>query len=215
MLLSSDFNALPEVVAEGRRVIGNITRTATLFLVKTLYSFALTVLLLFLPLHYPFQPIQLTLVSSLTIGAPSFFLALEPRYERSAGHFLRRVLLSAVPGAAAVTVCAAAAMVLTRFGLDYAIASTLATLTAGIVGLANLVLTCRPFSPLRRAVCITMCLLFAGAVALFPGLFYLEIAGMGLQNWLTLGILTAVALTILLVLTRLLRPKLQALTGRQ
>ena len=215
VLLSSDFNALPEVVAEGRRVIGNITRTATLFLVKTLYSFALTVLLLFLPLHYPFQPIQLTLVSSLTIGAPSFFLALEPRYERSAGHFLRRVLLSAVPGAAAVTVCAAAAMVLTRFGLDYAIASTLATLTAGIVGLANLVLTCRPFSPLRRVVCITMCLLFAGAVALFPGLFYLEIAGMGLQNWLTLGILTAVALTILLVLTRLLRPKLQALTGRQ
>ena len=211
VLLSSDFNALPAVVAEGRRVIGNITRTASLFLVKTLYSFALTVLLMFLPLRYPFQPIQLTLVSSLSIGAPSFFLALEPRYDRSAGRFLRRVLLRAIPGAAAVTVCAAAAMVLERFGTPYEIASTLAALTAGIVGLANLVLTCRPFSPLRRVICVVMCLLFAGAVALLPDLFYLYTDTMTGRDWTTLAILGGVSLTILLALTRILRPRLQAL----
>ena len=93
------------VVGEGRRVIGNITRAASLFLVKTLYSFALALLVLFLPVTYPFQPIQLTLVSSLTIGIPSFFLALEPNQARIRGGFLQTVLLRAVPGAAAVTLC--------------------------------------------------------------------------------------------------------------
>ena len=77
-LLDADFASLPQVVGEGRRVINNITQSASLFLVKTLYSLALSVALLFLPATYPFQPIQLTLISGLTIGAPSFFLALEP-----------------------------------------------------------------------------------------------------------------------------------------
>ena len=84
-LMNADFAAMPEIVGEGRRVINNITRAASLFLVKTLYSFMLSVLMLVLPLTYPFQPIQLTLVSSLTVGIPSFFLALEPNQERVRG----------------------------------------------------------------------------------------------------------------------------------
>ena len=111
-LLSSDFACMPAVVNEGRRVVNNITRAASLFLVKTLYSFALGLLTLFLPMVYPFQGIQLTLVSTLTIGAPTFVLALQPNHDRLKGSFLKTVLRNAVPGALAVSLIATVCMVL-------------------------------------------------------------------------------------------------------
>ena len=77
-LLDADFDVMPRIVLEGRRVINNITRAASLFLVKNIFSLILSVLLLIFPFAYPFAPIQLTLVSSLTIGLPSFVLALQP-----------------------------------------------------------------------------------------------------------------------------------------
>ena len=215
VLLDGDFNSLPAVVAEGRRVIGNITRTAALFLVKTLYSFALTLLLLFLPLRYPFQPIQLTLVSALSVGAPSFFLALEPSHERASANFLLRVLLRAVPGAAAVTCCAIAAMITNRSGVSYEISATMAALSAGVLGLANLILTCRPFTALRRIVCVVMSLAFAAAVAFLPKLFFLHTREMSGENWLTLGCIAAGGLVVLLALTALLKPRLQRLEKRR
>ena len=211
VLLDADFTALPAVVAEGRRVIGNITRTASLFLVKTLYSFALSLLFLFLPLAYPFQPIQLTLVSSLSVGAPSVFLALEPSSERASGRFLQRILLRAAPGAAAVTCCALVSMLLTRAGLTEEVCSTMAVLATGVIGLANLVLTCRPFTRLRLAVCTVMSLGFVLAVAILPGLFFLRTAQMRGSDWLTLAAITAGGLAILFVLTRVLRPVLDRL----
>lgn len=214
VLLDGDFTALPAVVAEGRRVIGNITRTASLFLVKTLYSFALSLLMLVLPLRYPFQPIQLTLVSALSVGVPSFFLALEPSHDRAAGHFLRRILLRAAPGAAAVTVCALAAMITERAGIPYGVAATMAALSAGILGLANLILTCRPFTRLRRWVCGLMCLGFAGTVAFFPGVFFLRTQVMSGSHWGILAGIVLAGLAVLLLLTRLLRSKLARLEDR-
>ena len=172
VLMDNDFTALPRVVAEGRRVINNISRTASLFLVKTLYSFALGLLMLFLPAAYPFQPIQLTLVSVITIGLPSFFLALMPDPERVRGGFLRTVLTRAIPGSLAVTVCAATAAMLS-FVWPQEVCSTLATLSAGIVGLLMLLTVCLPFNRLRAAVFGGMCVLFTLAVLLFPGVFYL------------------------------------------
>ncbi|MBQ2953681.1 MAG: HAD-IC family P-type ATPase [Clostridia bacterium] len=173
-LLDGDFSALPEVVGEGRRVIGNITRAASLFLVKTLYSFALALLVLFLPVAYPFQPIQLTLVSTLTIGAPSFFLALEPNRQRVQGGFLQTVLLRAIPGSAAVTLCAAAAMLChSVFGWSDADCSTLATLSAGVVGVLMLLRVCRPLTRLRGALVITSAVAFVGAVLLLGRVFCL------------------------------------------
>ena len=87
-LLHADFAAVPPIVLEGRRVINNITRASSLFLVKNMFSFLLAAVLLVLPMAYPFAPIQLTLVSSLTIGFPSFVLALQPNRERVRGSFL-------------------------------------------------------------------------------------------------------------------------------
>ena len=172
-LLDADFASMPLVVGEGRRVIGNITRAASLFLVKTLYSLALALLLLAIPAIYPFQPIQLTLVSALTIGAPSFILALEGNRERIRGPFLQMVLLRAVPGAAAVTACAMLSMLTTRLGWPREVTSTLATVSAGCVGLMVLGTVCYPFTRLRAAVMTIVGILFAMAVALLGRMFFL------------------------------------------
>lgn len=201
LLLDADFAALPAVVDEGRRVINNITRAASLFLVKTLYSFALSLLVLFLPTRYPFQPIQLTLISSLTIGAPSFFLALEPNHERVRGHFLRTVITRAVPGALAVTICALAACFLEKLGWSHEACSTLATLSAAVAGLVTLLVTCLPFTRLRAFVCVAMCVGMALSVTLIPGVYYLvPLTG---QQWLTQLGLACAAATIILVARRI------------
>ncbi|OON72354.1 magnesium-transporting ATPase [Streptomyces tsukubensis] len=97
VLLNNSFATLPSVVAEGRRVIGNITRVATLFLVKTVYSVLLALLTVCFQVEYPFLPRHLTLLSTLTIGVPAFFLALAPNKERAKPHFVRRVMRYAIP----------------------------------------------------------------------------------------------------------------------
>ena len=94
VLLDSDFSCLPDVVMEGRRVINNITRTASMYLIKTVFSFLLSVITVFTPFNYPFTPIQLTLISMFCVGIPTFFLALEPSRDRITGNFLSTVPVS-------------------------------------------------------------------------------------------------------------------------
>ena len=160
----ANYANMPLIVAEGRRVVGNITRAASLFLVKTLYSFALALLTLLFPVEYPFQPIQLTLISSLTIGLPAFLLTLEPNQDRIQGSFLRTVLTRAIPGAAAVCICSMAAMAGVNFGWDMADCKTLAALCAGAVGLMMLYSVSVPLTTLRAAVCTVMTAGFVLAV---------------------------------------------------
>ena len=164
-LLDSDFSVMPEIVLEGRRVINNITRAASLFLTKTLFSFFLSILTLVLPAAYPFQPIHLTLISSLTVGIPGFFLALEPCRERIRGKFLSTVLLRALPGGIAVTLCAALAMNLTHAGWEPAACSTLATLAAWFVGFLVLLRTCLPLNRNRSVLLCGIAVLFAAILA--------------------------------------------------
>ena len=165
----------------------------------------LSVLLLVLPLSYPFQPIQLTLVSALTIGTPSFFLALEPNSERIRGNFLQTVLLRAVPGALAVAVCAVIAMTLSHFGMHDVTCSTLATLSAGAVGLMVLFRVCRPFTKLRAAVMALMTAGFCLAPFVLGELFFLNVTTMGTQAWLILAGLIVLAWAIITLTTRLMR----------
>lgn len=172
-LLDADFASMPAVVLEGRRVVNNISRAASLFLVKTLYSFALTILMLMLPANYPFRPIQLTLISSLTIGIPSFFLALEPNRERIQGKFLDSVLIRAVPGAAGVTVCAVLSMMTEHLGWNTDVCSTLAALSAGVMGLMILLGCCWPLNPLRAALWLAMAGGFALAAVFAENVFFM------------------------------------------
>lgn len=102
ILLDSNFASMPKVVAEGRRTINNIQRSATLFLVKTIYAGLLAFMFLFMKEQYPFVPIQMSLISTITIGLPSFILALEPNKERIQGKFLRNVIMRALPTGLAV-----------------------------------------------------------------------------------------------------------------
>ena len=172
-LVNSDFSVLPDVVHEGRRVVNNITRSASLFLTKTLYSMALSLLLLFIPASYPFQPIQLTLISTLTIGVPSFLLALEANHSRIRGNFLRNILSRAWPGALCVTLCCVLAMLQEHHGWDHEECTTFATLCAGGIGLMNLLVVCWPLNWYRGGVLALMTVGFAGAVFIMPKVFYL------------------------------------------
>ena len=172
-LLSSDFSVLPEIVLEGRRVINNITRTASLFLTKTIFSFLLSVLMLVLTSAYPFQPIQLTLISSLMIGVPGFVLALEPSGERIRGSFLKTVLLRALPGGIAAALCASVAMAMTWAGWPRDLCSTLATMIAGTVCWLVLLRTCIPFNRIRGLLVAVMAAAFVLVYLLLGKIFFL------------------------------------------
>ena len=203
-LLDADFDVMPRIVLEGRRVINNITRAASLFLVKNIFSLLLSVLLLIFPFAYPFAPIQLTLVSSLTIGIPSFVLALQPSRDRVSGSFLRNVIMRALPGG----VCTAALIIpLMAFsdglGFSQDVISTLSTLIAGYSGLVVLFLTCLPLNALRGGLVAAMAVLFAGAVLLLPQVFYLSPVSGG--QWWVLAAATVLAPLIQIGLGALVR----------
>lgn len=102
ILLDSNFSSMPQIVLEGRRSINNLERSASLFLVKTIYSAVLSILFLMIGEEYPFMPIQLSLISLVTIGIPSFLLALEPNRDRVQGNFLKNIIKKAVPTALTV-----------------------------------------------------------------------------------------------------------------
>ena len=203
-LMSSDFSVMPEIVLEGRRVINNITRAASLFLTKTLFSFLLGILTLFLSNGtYPFEPIQLTLISSLTVGIPGFFLALEPSEERVRGSFLKTVLYRALPGGIAVALCAALSMLIA----DRAMSSTLATLTGGVIGFVVLLRTCLPLNNRRIVLLAAVAAAFAGA-AIIPftaGIFLLQ--ALNGAAFIKFALLAALGCAIVLVSAEVLKKR--------
>ena len=170
ILLDSNFASMPKVVAEGRRTINNIQRSASLFLVKTIYSTVLALMFIFMSEQYPFEPIQLSLISIITIGIPSFILALEPNKERIKGNFLRNVISKAIPTALTVIINIFALSMLVKFGLlareYYSTLCIISTSTAGLLLLFNLSLKRKgenykiPFSPFRLTLTILLILLF-------------------------------------------------------
>ncbi len=204
-LLDADFASMPLIVAEGRRVVGNITCAASLFLVKTLYSFVLALMTLFLPVEYPFQPIQLTLISSLTIGLPAFLLTLEPNTQRIQGNFLHTVLKRAIPGAAAVCICSLLSMLFINLGWTTDVCKTIAALCTGAIGLMMLISVSVPFTALRAAVCALMTAGFVLAVCLFRHVFYFS--HMTLAQYGALAALIVVAAAVMLLMNRLLNRK--------
>lgn len=181
VLLDSDFAALPDVVMEGRRVVNNITRTASLFLVKTVMSFLITLCAIFLPMAYPFEPMQLTLVGIFAESVPGFFLTLEPSRERIRGNFLRTVLSSAVPSAVIITLfCAVIQIALVPLlGLTAAEGSTLCVYITGFVWLVQLLRVCKPLTPARRVLWAAMTVGFFGSALLLANALPTLFAALG------------------------------------
>lgn len=174
VLLDNNFSHMPHIVDEGRRVINNIQRAASLFLVKTTFSTMLAFLTLFLIRRYPFEPIQLTLISSLTIGIPSFFLALEPNHARVEGNFLLNVFSKAFPGALCVVLSVVFVHFLGNvFPINDAQMTTMTVLLTGTSSMIVLYRVCIPFTRLRFIVFVVMLSLFVAAIVLLPNLFVL------------------------------------------
>ena len=165
VLLESDFSAMPDIVAEGRRVINNIQRAATLFLVKNIFSLGLSLVSVVTGWGYPLIPIHMTMVSALTIGIPSFFLALEPNYQQVKGKFLPTVLRKALPGGIANILAVLMAQAFgVFFGLPQAETATICVSVLSVVGLLVLFEACQPFDKFRG---ILWGLLAAGTVFCF------------------------------------------------
>lgn len=187
VLLQDQFSALPAIVLEGRRVINNIERTASLFLVKTLFSFFLAVLTVLWMSTYPFIPIQLTLVSSLGTGIPAFILTFENSIYRPRGSFMVRVLDKALPGAlalcAGISVCYAL-MRYAHMGISIEDFQTMCTGLAAFNAICVLYTICRPLSLMRAIVLIISSLGLAAAIAFLPNVFMLTRLG-----WVEFGLL--------------------------
>lgn len=153
VLLESDFSCMPEVVLEGRRVVNNIQRSASLFLVKNIFSFLLALVSFVFMFTYPLEPSQISLISMFTIGVPAFFLALEPNKNIIKGHFLTNVFLKALPAALTDVLAVGALVIFGRtFGVNPADISTAATMLLAIVGFMILYHISAPMNVLRSVI---------------------------------------------------------------
>ena len=176
VLLNSNFASMPDVVQEGRRVINNIERSASLYLVKNIFSFCLAFITLFATLPYPFTPAQLSLVSALTIGFPSFVLAMEPNKSRVEGHFLKNVIFRALPAAAAnLFLMVGVLLFYLAFGLSEAALSTICTAVMGIVGLLMVHRTSKPYNKLRLSMMLVITAAFAVSFFFLKDFFELAV----------------------------------------
>lgn len=188
VLVDNDFASMPAVVAEGRRSINNLQRSASLFLVKTLLSITAAFLFIFLPWQYPFVPIQLTLISAFTIGLPSFVLALEPNKDLVRGHFLPNAVVHSIPGA----VCAVVSIVVLTIvgneaiGLDYRQVSTLCVMVVALLGIMLVIRLSIPFTPLRWGLLVVVIGGLLIGVVGFGWLF--DIAPFTPEMWQSFGI---------------------------
>ena len=179
VLLDDDFEVLPTVVAEGRRVIGNVERVAQLFVTKTFFAMVLSLAVVVAGVPYPFLPRQLTIVSTLAIGIPAFFLALAPSARRARSGFVRRVLNLSVPAGAMAAVSTLAGYSFARHQshVSQDQARTAATMVLFAVSLWVLVILARPFTGWRRIL-----------VSVMAGSFLLDLAVPGLRRFYALDL---------------------------
>lgn len=172
VLLDSDFDAIPSIIGEGRRTINNVERSASLFLTKTIYSTLLAIIFLFVPMNYPFEPIQLSLVSTLTIGVPAFILALEPNKNRVTKGFFLNILKKSLPGGVTIVLNVVSVMIFSKvFNINPDEISTMAVLLVAITGFILLYRICVKFNKIRIIMYILLIILFLSCIIGLPHVF--------------------------------------------
>ena len=187
ILLDSNFASMPEIVLEGRRSINNLQRSASLFLVKTIYSSVLSVLFLIMQREYPFMPIQLSLISTATIGIPSFLLALEPNKDRVEGKFLRNVIKKAIPTALSAIILIMIITVLNMIGkVSNEIYSSLCVIATGFAAIILIFTLARRrksenkrgwFSKYRLSIAVLVVITFVIGLTVFKDWFSITTIG--------------------------------------
>ncbi|HAN44017.1 MAG TPA: ATPase P [Ruminococcaceae bacterium] len=204
VLLNSDFSSMPCIVAEGRRVINNIQRASSLFLVKTIFSFVLAVITIFLEASYPFIPIQLTLISTLTIGIPSFFLALEPNENKISGKFLKNILQNALPGALTIVVSLICIIILSKqYSINNQAMSTIAVIITAISCFGILFKVCSPFNFKRAAMLILLISAFVISILFFGDVF--SLVSLNMQELLLLCLIAVLIFPVYTGINYMLR----------
>lgn len=172
VLADNDFAHMPEVVAEGRRSINNIQRSASLFIVKTIYSFILAFVFVFVNVNYPFQPLQISLMSAFTIGIPSFVLALQPNHNRIQGRFMKNVLLRSWSGSLMV-VLNIIVLVIFSGRFSYTEFSTMSVILTSLIGVNLVIRLSIPINPLRAALIVVVIGGLSIGIVFFTELFNL------------------------------------------
>ena len=161
VLLDSNFDSMPKIVEEGRRTINNVERSAALFLSKTIYASFLAIIFLFIKSPYPFIPIQMSLINSLTIGIPSFILALEPNHDRIKGHFLLNVVKNAFPASFTCVIAVPALVIVSSIlKLPFEQISTIAVFLVVYIGMLLIYKISKPLNKLRAALLVVLTLMF-------------------------------------------------------
>lgn len=198
VLLDSNFACMPSVVLEGRRVVNNIQRAASLFLVKNIFSMLMALFSIITLSKYPLYPTQLSLLGAFTIGIPAFFLALQPNKSIIKGDFLKNVFIKALPAGLAdfFTVAAVATMGNIK-DIPHDQLSTIAILVLVSVGMAALIRICRPFDWVRGGVCVCMALGATISVSFFKKMF--AIASLNGEQWLITVILMFISIIVFIV----------------
>lgn len=161
VLLDSNFDAMPKIVEEGRRTINNVERSAALFLSKTIYASFLAIIFLFIKSPYPFIPIQMSIINSLTIGIPSFILALEPNHDRIKGHFLLNVVKNAFPASFTCIIAVPTLVIVSSIlKLPFEQISTIAVFLVVYIGMLLIYKISKPLNKLRSALLVILTLMF-------------------------------------------------------
>lgn len=175
VLLNSDFASMPRAVAEGRRAINNIQRSSSLYITKTIYSFLLSLIFMLISVPYPFIPIQMTLISAITIGIPSFILALEPNRERISGNLFKNIIKKSVPAALTVIcvlmICVGMYTFLNISEYRYSLFTVFLTSFIGIMLIYNISL---PLNKLRKSIVWLVSVLLLVGITKFRYLLELE-----------------------------------------
>jgi len=161
ILMDSNFDSMPVIVDEGRKTINNIERSASLFIVKTIYATILAILFMFIKLKYPFIPIQLTLTSVLTIGIPSFILALEPNYEKIKGNFFINIFSKAFPTSLTIVINILITVILGYIlKLNEEQISTISVILTGFIGFMHIYIISKPMNVLRASLLSVLITIF-------------------------------------------------------
>jgi cation-transporting ATPase E len=208
VLLDSDFASMPSIVMEGRRVVNNIQRSASLFLVRNIFSFLMAVISLVFALGYPITPAQMGLAGLLTVGIPSLFLALEPNVSLVKGRFLLNVFLRALPGGLTNLILVIGVTLFhIAFEFPFEEMSTICAVVMLVVGLLVLLETCRPLNTMRKTLIIVMGVLSVASAVFFGDFFTLS--PLGFSSVLVLAVFMLFAYPLL----RLLSAGMVKLTG--
>lgn len=181
VLLDSNFGAMPHIVNQGRKVVNNIRTAASMFLIKTIFSVCLSLLTIFFGESYPFEPIQMSLISACAVGIPTFLLAQEGNYERLDKTFLRHVFLNAFPAAVTITACVFAVMLVCQdIYKSNEMLNTACFLVTGWNYMAALKTVYSPLTTYRKVVIYGMQVIFFGGALILQNLLNLKALEFGM-----------------------------------